>query len=227
MASQLDPHMDRIHDLTNQGWSSGQIAAEFGCSSSVVQRAMKAHGIPANPAGPRKGSKMDRRSRLDPHTDQIREWTESGWRIGRIASELGMSKQAVWDAMDRNGIPRHPKHSCPGDVNPAWKGGRFLDDDGYVLLYQPDHPHADSNRRVREHRVVMESVIGRHLLPREVVDHIDGDPANNDPANLRLFASNAEHLRETLSNQPKRSRNPLKVSRRSTTHQAIGTDVQA
>ena len=37
------------------------------------------------------------------------------------------------------------------------------------------------------------------LQPGEVVDHIDGDMRNNDPSNLRVFASNADHLRATLT----------------------------
>lgn len=224
MASQLDPHIDQIRDWTAEGWSTGRIAAEFGCSSSAVQRVMRRNGIAPNPVGPRKGSKIDRPSRLDPYTEQIRQWTVDGWRIGRIAAALGMSKQAVWDAMERNGIERHPKHSCPGDVNPAWKGGRYLDDDGYVMVYAPDHPHCDAANRVREHRLVMESQIGRYLLPAEVVDHIDGNPSNNDPTNLRLFASNAEHLRATLSGQPKQSRNPRKRQPQRSTLPATGTD---
>jgi hypothetical protein len=36
------------------------------------------------------------------------------------------------------------------------------------------------------------------LQPGEVVDHIDGDVRNNEPSNLRVFSSNAEHLRATL-----------------------------
>ena len=34
---------------------------------------------------------------------------------------------------------------------------------------------------------------GRPLTQDEVVHHIDGDSENNDPANLQLFATNAEH----------------------------------
>jgi hypothetical protein len=45
----------------------------------------------------------------------------------------------------------------------------------------------------------MESKLGRYLEPKEVVDHIDGNTLNNSPENLRLFQSNADHLKETLS----------------------------
>ena len=45
----------------------------------------------------------------------------------------------------------------------------------------------------------MEQQLGRYLEPEEVVDHIDGDTSNNELSNLRLFSSNAEHLRVTLA----------------------------
>lgn len=130
--------------------------------------------------------------------DEVRRLTQEGWRIGRLAKHFGCSKQTVWNRMQEHGIPTHPKHSCPGDVNPAWKGGRCLDADGYVLVYAPDHPQATKAGYVREHRLVMERASGRLLLPTEVVDHIDGNRQNNDPSNLRVFQRNAEHLAATL-----------------------------
>ncbi len=45
------------------------------------------------------------------------------------------------------------------------------------------------------HRVIMEHIIGRELLPTEVVHHIDGNKQNNSPENLQLFSSKAEHSR--------------------------------
>ena len=41
-------------------------------------------------------------------------------------------------------------------------------------------------------------MLGRPLLRTEVVHHKDDDPANNDPSNLQVFASNTDHLAATL-----------------------------
>jgi hypothetical protein len=43
------------------------------------------------------------------------------------------------------------------------------------------------------HRIVAEQKIGRKLLPKEVVHHIDGNKRNNQPDNLMVFPSQKEH----------------------------------
>lgn len=87
-----------------------------------------------------------------------------------------------------------------GSENPNYKGGRSIMPNGYVRVLAPyEHPHKHANGYILEHRLVMESKIGRFLLPSEIVDHIDGLRLHNDPDNLRLFSSNAEHLTSTLT----------------------------
>lgn len=43
------------------------------------------------------------------------------------------------------------------------------------------------------HREIAAKKLGRPLLPEEVVHHIDGDKRNNDPRNLRVCRTQAEH----------------------------------
>ncbi len=78
-------------------------------------------------------------------------------------------------------------HSSKGANNPHWNGGRYQDVDGRWHVDLPD------GRRMLEHRYIMEQMLGRPLLPTEVVHHKDGDHSNNDPDNLQLAASQGEH----------------------------------
>ena len=54
----------------------------------------------------------------------------------------------------------------------------------------------DKQRRVKQHRLVVERHIGRRLLPGEDVHHKDGDKKNNAVGNLELIAHGA-HTRIT------------------------------
>lgn len=133
-----------------------------------------------------------------------------GRHASDIAKIVGCGRGYVQKLWNKNPHLPRPKACAPrGEHNPAWKGGRTIQRCGRVLAPAPEgHPFARvySNKkigRVLEHRLVMEQVLGRYLTEREVVDHIDGCVLNNAPSNLRVFQSNAEHLRATISDRPK------------------------
>lgn len=80
--------------------------------------------------------------------------------------------------------------SSKGENHGSWKGGRVKDSSGYIKIYDPSHPTATNGRYVLEHRVVMESHLGRHLYDHENVHHLNGDRTDNRIENLELWSSN-------------------------------------
>jgi hypothetical protein len=78
---------------------------------------------------------------------------------------------------------------CPrgrGENSTGWKGGRLVKDDGYIRIYKPDHPNSVKSY-VLEHRLVMESKLGRYLTSGESVHHRNGIKDDNRPENLELI----------------------------------------
>jgi len=122
-----------------------------------------------------------------------------------IAELLELNPRHVRKILLRLDLPRLPRHSPTGARNAAFQGGRRVTKAGSVEVSAPkDHPYAKLLQgktvpRIFEHRLVLEQKLGRYLLPEEIVDHVDGLTLHNHPDNLRLFASNGTHLRETLS----------------------------
>ena len=135
---------------------------------------------------------------------ELADGERSSREIGKL---LGLSARYVRRLMLRHGMPQPPVGAPSGKRNPSFRGGRRVDLDGYVsvsLKRGDPHPHqrmlpGKKTGFLLEHRLVMEKKLGRYLTPKEVVDHIDGLTLHNAPENLRLFASNGEHLRETTS----------------------------
>ena len=64
---------------------------------------------------------------------------------------------------------------------------------GYIEIYMPQHPNSRANGVILEHRYVAGQKLGRLLLPEEVVHHLDEDKFNNDPNNLIVFKTQADH----------------------------------
>lgn len=66
------------------------------------------------------------------------------------------------------------------------RGSGTLTKQGYVVL----HPVVDGRHRtVQQHRMVMEQLLGRPLLPGETVHHRNGIKHDNRPENLELWSS--------------------------------------
>jgi hypothetical protein len=79
-----------------------------------------------------------------------------------------------------------------GPEHPRWKGGRTLER-GYVRVLLPGHPRG-AKGYVREHIVIAEKALGRHLPDTAVVHHVDNERTNNSNTNLVICQDQAYHL---------------------------------
>ena len=86
-------------------------------------------------------------------------------------------------------------HSMKGEKHYNWKGGRTINYNGYVYIKCYDHPFADNKNYVREHRLVVEKILGRYLNPWEKVHHINKCRSDNRIENLIVFSCNGAHIR--------------------------------
>lgn len=170
------------------GASLSALAEHYRCSVPAVAGAIERGGGAIRPSGQTKI-----------WSDEVIAWAVSQYEGGRseqsIADELGISQGAVSNRLIAEGvITRGP--APRGDKHHSWKGGRTVNDDGYVKV----RPTAadltvctpDSNGYVLEHRLVMARALGRPLLPHptETVHHKDGDHGHNDLSNLQLRRGN-------------------------------------
>ena len=101
------------------------------------------------------------------------------------------------------------QYGLKGELNSSWKGGKRKSVYGYYLIYFPEHPFANGDGMVFEHRLVAEQFLltetnsveingKRYLSPDFVVHHKDGDKTNNDVSNLEIMTL-SEHTKYHMS----------------------------
>jgi len=133
------------------------------------------------------------------HTEETRK-KMSTIRKGRKFSEEHKSKIADSQMGEKNSFygkthteekKRKWSKERKGNKN-NWRGGT-TEDNGYILVRKPQHFSARNNGYILRSRLVMEKLLGRELLPNEIVHHKNGITGDDRPENLRLFKSRKEH----------------------------------
>ena len=172
------------------------IAQRKGCSNSTIWKAMKRKRIPR-----RLLSEAAKLAHLRPETNtetplDIQLVTHLYWEEGmsqkEIAEVCGVKVNVVILRMRKYCIPRRPKgatrrRGLPGILSPSWKGGRHKTTEGYILVYDSEHPRASKNH-ILEHIKVWEEHNGS--LPEGFqVHHLNGIRDDNKLENLFAFSA--------------------------------------
>lgn len=181
------------------------LAARIGVTPQTVQRRLRLAGVhvrgrdePTEQTRQKLSATQGERRKID--KGHLRELHAQGMSCQEMADVFGCGDERVRRVLVELGLPRLAPKARP-ERNYFWQGGYVVDDEGYILEHRPDHPCATKGGYVRQHRLVMERVLGRFLTPEEVVDHKNRDTSDNAPSNLDLYSSNAEHLRATLTGE--------------------------
>jgi polyribonucleotide nucleotidyltransferase len=100
----------------------------------------------------------------------------------QIAKQYHCQQTSISRALKKFGIPirTHDEQIKAFKEKHGYK--KWLNDSGYVMI-------RIKGKAVREHRFIMEQILGRPLLKTEEVHHLNGDRTDNRPENLAVVKS--------------------------------------
>lgn len=89
--------------------------------------------------------------------------------------------------------PRVMKSEFKAENHHLWTGGKFIDANGYVRVYAPNHEHSDTKGYIKQHIQIAENILRKKLPLNAVIHHIDENKQNNENNNLVICQNDSYH----------------------------------
>lgn len=169
----ITPHLTEITKRLNRGDSLRMVASYIGIDHSTLSNKLNALGISV----PSRDISAKRTWKNHVHP-----------RIGKRGASCPVYGKKMSASTREKMIPIWKKSADDRRLYTKKHSG------GYVLVYVPDHPCADHTGYVLEHRIIVETKLGRYLTSEEIVHHKNGIKTDNDIDNL-LVVSKTEHAK--------------------------------
>lgn len=155
--------------------SMHRIADELGVSITTIFNYLKKYGI-------------ETRSKKDTFTFKGKKQSEEVIDIIRRTHKGKVLSKDTKEKISKS-------HKGVNRTNNKWNAHVKNREDGYIQVYKPEHPYANKDGYVMEHRLVMEEVLERYIKENEVIHHINRNRKDNRPENLMIFSSISDHMR--------------------------------
>jgi len=141
--------------------------------------------------------------------DAIRRYTTDLEPVTSIAKSIGVSRQSIWKLLQKAGIDTAKETAAWINVSCSACGtelkrrrcqiraAKHLFCNAACYAAWLKHGNGQPLQEHRHHQRIGRSIVEKFfpLRPEHIVHHEDRNDFNNDPANLRVFCNQGDHVR--------------------------------
>lgn len=188
------------HLYWDERLSMKAIAEKFGLSITPVYRSMERHNIRRRP---QVEYKKVERAKLGINKELLKDlYLTRQLPIVYIAQQLTVSDKTIRKLLQDFEIPIRNRNevqklSAPKRLRDKnghgrnWRGGIVHNANGYIMVWNPEHPRATKTGYVYEHILVWEKAHGKPLRKGWIIHHLNGIKTDNNPENLAAMPRGA------------------------------------